>query len=207
MRTYALLPAAGTSSRMGRAKLALRLGKRTVLEHVLSTLRSANITDILVVLGPQVAELQPLALEAGAWTLLLGRQTPDMRASIECGLDWLEANLRPQQSDAFLLLPPDHPSLASEPIELIGKARRESAASIWVPTYCGRRGHPALIGWNHVPGIRALPPDQGLNMYLRMHASETVEVACAHADILRDLDTPEDYERLRLLFGHDAPPG
>jgi molybdenum cofactor cytidylyltransferase len=196
MRIFALLPAAGTSSRMGRPKLALPLGERSILERVVETLRSANITDILIVLGPQVASLKPLAEKAGAWTLLLDRQTSDMRATIQCGLDWLEENERPEESDAFLLLPPDHPALSREAIEGLVQARSGGSASIWIPTYEGRRGHPALIGWKHVPGIRALPPNQGLNAYLRAHASATMEVPCSTADILCDLDTPEDYERL-----------
>src|SRR5438477_2553793 len=88
MRTFALLPAAGTSSRMGRPKLALPLGERTVLERVLDSLHSAEVIDILVVLGPQVANLGPLAEKCGAKTLLLEQQTPDMRATIQCGLEW-----------------------------------------------------------------------------------------------------------------------
>jgi molybdenum cofactor cytidylyltransferase len=200
MRTFALLPAAGTSSRMGRPKLALLLGGRTVLERVLGTLRSAHVMDTLVVLGPNLQDLKPLADGAGAWTLSLEQPTPDMRATIQCGLDWLEKNQRPQESDAFLLLPPDHPTLSREPIELLLRARSTSSATIWIPTYQGRRGHPALIGWNHVPGIRAMPPHEGLNLYLRAHARETLEVPCATDDVLRDLDTPEDYERLQKLF-------
>ena len=68
MRIFALLPAAGTSSRMGRPKLALPLGGRTVLERVIETVRSAKIEDILVVLGPDVADLKDLAERAGAST-------------------------------------------------------------------------------------------------------------------------------------------
>jgi molybdenum cofactor cytidylyltransferase len=201
MRTFALLPAGGTSSRMGQAKLALCLGERTVLELVLDTVRSAQVSDILVVLGPQAAGLKALCESAGARALLLDGQTPDMRATVQRGLDWLEDNKRPEAGDAFLLLPSDHPTLSKEPVELLLKsASNASSASIWVPVHEGRRGHPALIAWKHVPGIRVWPCDQGLNSYLRAHASETVEVTCPGADILHDLDTPEDYERLRRLF-------
>jgi molybdenum cofactor cytidylyltransferase len=207
MRIFALLPAGGTSSRMGRPKLALPLGERTVLERVLDTVRSAHVPTVLVVLGPQVADLKLRAENAGARTLLLDRQTPDMRATVQSGLDWLDKNERPDAGDAFLLLPSDHPALAKDVIEILLRARSASTnmATIWIPTYEGRRGHPALIGWNHVPGIRALPADQGLNSYLRAHARETAEVPCACADILCDLDTPADYERLlKLAAGADT---
>ena len=38
---FALIPAAGKSTRMGRPKLALPLGEKTVLEHVIAALRQA----------------------------------------------------------------------------------------------------------------------------------------------------------------------
>jgi CTP:molybdopterin cytidylyltransferase MocA len=69
-------------------------------------------------------------------------------------------------------------------------------ASIIVPVFGGRRGHPALIAWEHVAGMRALPPDTGLNVYLRRQAVATLELPVASETVLCDLDTPEDYERL-----------
>jgi CTP:molybdopterin cytidylyltransferase MocA len=70
-----------------------------------------------------------------------------------------------------------------------------------VPTHAGRRGHPALIGWKHVTGTRAHPAGQGLNSYLRQCAAKMLEVPAASADVLYDLDTPADYERLRQRWG------
>lgn len=202
MRVFALLPAGGTSARMGRPKLALDLCGKTVLERVIDTVRAANVSDILVVLGPSSAELEPIADKAGARTLLLDRQTPDMRATIDRGLRWLVGNEQPRPDDGLLLLPADHPALSSARIEDLLRAWKSSAAdaTIWVPTYESRRGHPALISWRHVPGILAAPADQGLNKYLRAHADETMEVPCSSADILLNLDTPADYERLRRRF-------
>jgi molybdenum cofactor cytidylyltransferase len=199
MPTFALLPAAGKSARMGTPKLALPLGERTVLERVLDTLRSARVDDVLVVLGPHVAALRAMAEKAGAHVMVLDQETADMRSTVACGLDWLETNRRPRADDAFLLLPPDHPALSTEAIDVLLRARsvKESRATIWVPTFEGKRGHPALIGWNHVAGIRAVPEGRGLNAYLREHLDETQEVACSAADILCDLDTPGDYESLR----------
>src|SRR5437588_11139765 len=93
--TFALIPAAGTSSRMGRPKLALPLGDGTVLGHVVEAFREAEVQHILVVVGPHVPELVPVAEAAGAAVLLLAEQTVDMRATIEQGLTWLETRFHP----------------------------------------------------------------------------------------------------------------
>ncbi len=196
--TFALIPAAGTSSRMGRPKLALPLGNRSVLGHVISALRQAGIERILVVVGPHVPELVPLAESAGAAVLLLAKETSAMRATIEQGLNWLETQFHPKDTDSWLLVPADHPSLDPAVVAQLLRARATNPhGSIVVPTFHGRRGHPALLSWEHVARIRKFPADQGLNAYLRQNIEVTLEVPVDSADILADLDTPEDYEQLR----------
>jgi molybdenum cofactor cytidylyltransferase len=198
----ALVPAGGRSVRMGRPKLLLPLGTRTVLEHVIAALRHAAVAHILVVVGPHVPQLVAPAEAAGAHVLLLAGETPDMRATVEHGLRWLEERLRPRPEEGWLLVPADHPTLDAAVVRDLAAARAtHPERSIFLPAFDGQRGHPALIAWKHVAGIRALPPGLGLNVYLRQQAAETVEVAVSSADVLCDLDTPEDYERLLRRFG------
>ena len=195
--TFAVIPAAGKSTRMGRPKLALPLGDRTVLEHVITALRNAGIEHILVVVGPHVRELVPLAEAAGAHVLLLPEETPDMRATVEAGLHWLDERFHPQPDDAWLLVPADHPTLEAAVVRQLLAARATNAdRSIFIPAFEGKRGHPALIGWNHVARIRTLHAREGLNVYLREHVTETEEVNVTSPMVLCDLDTPEDYQRL-----------
>jgi molybdenum cofactor cytidylyltransferase len=195
--TFGLIPAAGRSSRMGRPKLLLPLGGLTVLERVVAAFRAAGVQDILVVVPPHLPQLAGPAAAAGAHVLRLGQETPDMRATVECGLAWLEERFRPGTGDGWLLSPADHPAL--EPA-VIGQLFEEKAANpgktVFVPTHGGRRGHPVLIAWGHVAGVRRWPAGQGLNSYLRAHEDQTVLVGVDSADVLLDLDTPEDYERL-----------
>src|SRR6516225_8575191 len=109
--TFAVIPAAGHSARMGRPKLALPLGERTVLERVIDSLRAAGVEHVVVVIGPHVPQLAPLAQSAGAHVLQLAEETPDMRATAEAGLRWLEGRFRPRPDDTWLLVPADHPTL------------------------------------------------------------------------------------------------
>ena len=193
----AVVPAAGHSTRMGRPKLSLPLGDRSVLEHVVTTLRAGGADYVVVVIGPHVPELIPLAEASGAKVCRLAEPTPDMRATVECGLRWVEERLRPTPADAWLLAPADHPTLDPGAIrDLCESYLRHPAHSILVPVLGGRRGHPALVAWRHVAGIRALPADRGINAYFRGHAADVREVAVSGPGVLCDLDTPEDYERL-----------
>lgn len=197
----ALIPAAGHSSRMGRPKLALPLGNRTVLERVIDALRDAKVDQIVVVLGPHVAELAESARSAGANALILDQPTPDMRTTIEAGLDHIEAALRPSHADAWLLCPADHPTLDAGIIRnLWDELQKAPECSIATPTFKGKRGHPTIISWSHVAGIRDFAKEKGLNLYLREFERETLEMLCDSAEVLIDLDTPADYERLQRRF-------
>lgn len=198
---YAVLPAAGKSIRMGSPKLALPLGERTILEHVLASLRLAEVEHIVVVLGPHVRELAPLALNAGAQICQLVDETADMRGTVERGLNWLKDRFHPRPDDAWLLVPADHPTLAPSVIRELERARQSNPArSIFVPTFHDRRGHPLAMTWRHVSGIFAHTAGEGLNTYVRKHSADVVEVPVGSETVLWDLDTPEDYERLRLKW-------
>jgi molybdenum cofactor cytidylyltransferase len=199
---FALIPAAGHSRRMGRPKLSLPLAGRTVLDHVLAALRGAGVGQTLVVVGPHVADLGEIARAGGARVVQLAAETPDMRTTVEYGLRWLEEHCKPLPDDTWLLAPADHPTLNAEVVRLLhNSGQSHPDHSIFVPTFGGRRGHPTLFAWKHAAGIFAHPAGEGLNTYVRAHADQTLEVPVNDPDILCDLDTPEDYERLRQRLG------
>lgn len=197
MRTFGLIPAAGKSRRMGQPKLLLSLGDKTVLEHVVSAVRAAGIEEIVVVVAPQADELARRALAAGAQAHRLAEDTPDMRATCLQGLAWLEQHYQPTSIDSWVLLPADHPTVHPEVVRAILSARQSHAdKTIIVPTHQGRRGHPTWLSWSHVAALRALPSEHGLNVYIRAHRAETLELDWPSDEILRDLDTPEDWRKL-----------
>ncbi len=195
---FAVIPAAGKSSRMGRPKLALPLGDRTILEHVVAALRQAEIEQILVLVGSHVPELAVLAKSAGAYVCRVETPPNGMRGTVQHGLRWLEERFRPRPEDAWLLVPADHPALdASIVTQLESAYSTHPQFSIVLPTYNGRRGHPTLFTWKHVAAIRAWPAELGLNTYVRRHVADTLEVPVDSPGVLWDMDTPADYEWLR----------
>ncbi len=187
---------------MGRPKLTLPLGDRTVIEHVVGCLLAGGVSRVLVVAGPQVPELVPLAKRAGADVLVLSEPTIEMRATVECGLARIEKNYCPQPDEWWLLAPADHPALSEGVVkQLLVAAAQDSSCSVVVPVNGSRRGHPVLLRWRHVEGIRSLDRGEGINVYLRRLENETREVTITDPEILNDMDTPEDYRQFRRIQG------
>jgi molybdenum cofactor cytidylyltransferase len=181
---------------MGRPKLSLPLGNRTVIEHVVLALRAGGIENTLVVVGPHVPELVPLATAAGADVLALPTPTIDMGATVAAGLAHLEERYRPLPADWWLLAPADHVSLSPRVIQQLRAAADLRTHSIIIPKHQGKRGHPTLIAWRYARSIQALSPGQGINSFLRQYGLETLELDVPDPGILSDLDTPDEYDRL-----------
>ena len=195
--SFALLPAAGQSARMGRPKLSLPLGDRSILEQVIRSFRQGGVSEVVVVLGPATADLTALAQHAGAVVLCLPEATAEMRVTVELGLKWLEKEHGPKPDDPWLLCPADHPVLEPSVINHMLEAWKQRGSSqILVPVFNGQRGHPAAIAWSLRSGLQALPAGLGLNVFLRKHSDQAREMPVATDSILFDLDTPEDYVRL-----------
>src|SRR5256885_1661589 len=136
--TFAVVPAAGHSTRMGRPKLSLRFGDRTVLEQVVAALRVGGVHHVVVVVGPHVSDLVLPATLAGADAYLLPEPTPDMRTTVERGLLWLEEQYRPRPEDFWMLAPADHPTLNPAVVRQLLETGNENR-SIVVPVHGGRR--------------------------------------------------------------------
>jgi molybdenum cofactor cytidylyltransferase len=191
-----LIPAAGNSVRMGRPKLLLPLGGQTVLERVLAAARQGGIARGIVVVRPGDDDLADVAMRAGADVVRLAVATPDMRATVLAGLDWIDVHLAPAERPGFFLLPADHPVVTPDVFQALRLEIGRQKSSIVVPVHAGRRGHPVWIAWSHVPALRRVPEGLGLNRYIAARAAETIAVPWPTPEVLLDLDTPDDYHRL-----------
>ena len=89
---------------------------------------------------------------------------------------------------------------SSAEIDVLVAAHQTGVPAILVPTLAGKRGHPVLFPWTLAADVFSLPATEGLNVLRQRHASR--EVPCdsiepAGVDSFCDIDTPEDYQRLR----------
>lgn len=181
---------------MGQAKLLLPLGETTVIGKLLSVLQGPEITRTVVVLRRDDDRLRDAIAAGGAFPLQPDADPPDMRSSVEYGLEWLSQEYQPAPDDGWLLAPADHPLLDSQILGELTARWQRGDCRILVPTHNGKRGHPAFFRWELSAAVARIPPDRGLNQLLKQYATDITEYPVATPAVLTDLDTPEDYVRL-----------
>jgi molybdenum cofactor cytidylyltransferase len=181
---------------MGTSKLLLPWGDSTVIARLLRQLQ--GLVDSLWVLvraddSPLQRELAPLQVHVVTAEL----EPTEMRDSVELLLRAIEARAAPVPEDGWLLIPADHPVVQRETLEQLLARRAMRPEAIQTPRYAGRRGHPTLFPWSAAAAVFALPRGQGVNALVRQPGAVVDEVELADEAVHWDLDTPEDYERLR----------
>jgi molybdenum cofactor cytidylyltransferase len=199
-RSFAIVPAAGNSVRMGRPKLLLPWKDRTVIESLLSAWQTGGVTHTVVVVRPEDDQLANLARRTGADVAVPFAAPPEMKDSVRFGLEFVAERYKPEPRDVWLLAPADMPQLSSAVIQQLLSAHDPSDPRILMPVHEGQRGHPVLFPWSMAAETRNLPEDEGINAIHKKHG--WTAVAVTEPFIHGDLDTPEDYER---LSGENSP--
>lgn len=192
-RSFAIVPAAGRSQRMGQDKLRLPWGDSTVLGSLLTAWKASHVTEVVVVARREHPEL--LAFCTDVTVVTPETDPPEMKDSVLIALDHIRATFVPKDADVWLLAPADMPQLDSNVVDQLLSAHDVSSPEIIVPICRGKRGHPVLFPWQCAAAVGQLADDQGVNALLQKFPVR--EVRCSASDIHGDLDTPEDYERLR----------
>src|SRR5437773_1600912 len=99
MTSYAIVPAAGRSRRMGSPKLLLPWGDSTLIERLLAAWRESRVNQIVVVVHPNDRELA--ARCGGERTTIVAPAVPppEMKDSVTAALRRIEQSFSPRHSD------------------------------------------------------------------------------------------------------------
>jgi molybdenum cofactor cytidylyltransferase len=192
----AIVPAAGRSERMGRPKLLLSIGGEPLIHRLVTALRDGGVMRVIVVAPPAAApdgpQVAALAEQAGAEVVVPVSRPPEMRDSLELGLERLSQNSPP---DRVMVTPADTPGITRELVARLLDAAASHPGGVVIPCFGGRRGHPIVLPWTLAAEIRELPSGAGLNALVARHGHRVFELAIDDAGAVSDLDTPDDLAR------------
>ena len=187
----AIILAAGQSRRMGRNKLLLPFGASTVLETIVTEMAACEqVREVIVVTGHEpdriAALLAPYPVRC-VFNPAYARA--EMLVSLQVGVRALA-----EEVQAALLVPGDYPRLRREVIQHVIDAHQPGA--LVIPSYQMKRGHPILIDRVWWPELLALPPTATLRDFIRAHEDHIRYVVVETDSVVKDMDTPEEYDDL-----------
>jgi len=188
----ALILAAGQSKRMGQPKMILPWGETTVLGQVIATFKAAGVEDIIVITGGDREQVERLVSASSRTVFNPGYAEGEMLSSLQMGL----GNLKPG-AEAILVGLGDQPQVRERSVQLVLEEYTKSRASLVVPSFEMRRGHPWLVTRQHWDEILQMRFPESPRDFLNRHAKNICYVEVEDPGILKDLDTPEDYWKSR----------
>ncbi|HTX73830.1 MAG TPA: nucleotidyltransferase family protein [Rectinemataceae bacterium] len=185
-RCDCIVLAAGASRRMGRSKLYLPVGERTLIE---TTVAAAGAAGGRVIVVHRAAD--------GALGELLGPKVelvlnPDPDRGM---ISSLREGLRRVSSSRFFFIPADLPFVDPQTYRAMLATSCEGPL---IPTFRGRRGHPVLMRADLIPAIYALPENEPLRSLIERCGPTLLEVE--DECILVDIDTADEYRDLVARF-------
>jgi molybdenum cofactor cytidylyltransferase len=180
--------AAGSARRMGRQKLLLPLGDRTMLEHVIA---AAAGRPALVVAGPDVARRLPTG------TRVVVNDAP--QRGMAHSLRLADAALPPDEPIAIVL--GDQPGITAAAIAAVVD---RYASDVDVVSAHGAHGpaHPVIFGPVARRRIRTLPDGDTLRALRDAGDLRCLRIELPASLAADDIDTPEEYESYRNSKGY-----
>lgn len=184
-RLYAIVLAAGASTRFGSPKQLVRIGGRPLLHTVVT--RAAEVTGngLIVVLGAGAGELAPLLKHSPGSVVVNRHWREGLASSIRAGVARL-----PSSCAGVMLVLADQATVSSDDLKRLAGTWRRRPDCIAAALYAGTTGAPAIFPRGTFTELAALRGDSGAQPLLRRSAHRVIRVPMPAAEL--DLDTPED---------------
>ena len=185
---------------MGAFKPLLPFGKQTVIEACIDYLRKGGVQDIVVVLGHRADDLKNRLAHLPVIFALNPDPDSEMTASITAALPEV-----PTTANSLLVALADHPAVPPTVVSTL-ISEWENGASLVIPTWQNRGGHPVLIDLRYRTELLNLDPARGLRALFDAHHNNVKRVPVDSPFVARDMDTWDDYRSLyQEVFGEPPP--
>ena len=190
-RIAALLLAGGSSSRLGTNKLLVELGGEPLIRRAARRALAAGLDPVIAVLGHEAKRIRG-ALQGLPVTLVGNpRHAEGMPASVHAGLAAV-----PDNCAAAMVLLPDMPLVTAPMLSELAARFRATGTPLVISLYGETAAPPTLYARALFPALLAAA--EGGRQAVGEHRHLAAEVRWP-AELMMDLDVPEDLERLRAM--------
>ncbi|MDD1620833.1 MAG: nucleotidyltransferase family protein [Methylococcaceae bacterium] len=189
-KVYAVILAAGASTRMGSPKQLLVWENRTLLGHVVSNVRSLLEERSVVVLGAHDESIQACMNLAGVNVIVNRDWREGIASSIRAGIGAL-----PASASAVAILLCDQPLIGRAQIQALLNRWQSEPSRIVASVYSDGLGVPALFPAEFFRHLMKLEGDRGAKAVLMKFESSLSKIPMPEAEL--DIDSARDFEHLK----------
>jgi len=182
--------AAGKSTRMGQQKLLMPFEGGSMVETIVWKIAQSNSIQTIVVTGHEKSRVEEVLKDCGVQFADNKNYEAGMLTSVQTGVKAIVL-----ESTGFLVFLGDQPMVSVVVINRLIAVFQKTTKGLLVPTFLGKRGHPVLIDAKYRKEIAALQQESGLRGLFLNHPDDILEVEFDSDAILKDIDTPGDYQR------------
>lgn len=184
---YAIVLAAGASTRFGSPKQLARVDGRPLLHVVVSRVVEVVGHAVTVVLGANAAELIPMLKHTSASVVINREWREGIASSIRAGLARL-----PGVCEGVMLVLADQAAVTADDLRRLVTAWRSQPLYTAAAQYGATTGAPAIFPRTRFSELAALRGDRGAQRLVTSVPDRLIRVRMERAAI--DIDTPEDLE-------------
>ncbi len=188
----AIILAAGESQRMGvQNKLLLQIDSEVLIRKFVKSVSNSLVDAVLVVVGFEAEKIKAVLHDQAVKFVENHRYEEGMTTSIQSGV-----KASSNESTGLMICLADMPFAETSDLNLLIQAfndyRSTESSLIIVPVFQGKRGNPVLF--SEVFRDKILThKGEGCREIVRQFPHYVKEVSMENDNLLRDIDTPEDY--------------
>jgi molybdenum cofactor cytidylyltransferase len=202
--TAGILLAAGVSSRLGRPKQLLRIGRKTLLERCMEAATASALESVVVVLGYEAKRIRSTLADWWDHPKIRTCHNPDYRQGMSISLKAGLAAVRDHYPSVMVMLA-DQPFIGSSVIDGLLERFWRSTKGICASSYRDRQGPPVCLSRTYYSELMALEGDVGARGILSAHRENVLCVEVKEPEMLMDVDTEEDLFGVRGMFSRSFP--
>lgn len=190
-RIAGVVLAAGESSRFGEPKQLLDWHGKPLVSHVAELAIEAGLDPVVIVTGADHDTVSQALTGSQVVVACNPGWASGQGSSVRVGVENLPEDIG---GAVFLLV--DQPLIPPELIKKILKQHHKSPAAIILPVIDSQAGNPVLFDRNTFGDLTLLDGDVGGRSLFQKFPVR--EVTWDDVDSQQDIDTPEDYQRIRF---------
>ncbi|WP_190258796.1 molybdenum cofactor cytidylyltransferase [Pelotomaculum schinkii] len=190
----AVILAAGMSSRMGFPKQLLELGKRPLIRIVTENVLASAVDEVTVVTGFREDEVSAAIKDLPVKIIVNPHFRQGQGSSLSLGVKAINVN-----TTAFLVFMCDQPLISPSIINTVIREFKERRSMALRPLYQGMPGHPVIFSYSLTSELESLQGDEGAREVLKKLGNKVDYLTVQDEAVILDVDTPESYEKLKLM--------